>query len=130
MKFAVIQTGGKQYKVREGDTIEIERLKASAVSSEVVFEKVLLVADDGKVQLGSPTLTGVVVKGVLQAEVRGPKIRVMKFKSKVRHRRVTGHRQKHSQVLIQSIGEGKKVALKTEEKAKTKAKRATRKKNE
>lgn len=105
MTYAVIQTGGKQYKVTEGDMIEIELLKDVAPKGEVVFHEVLLTVTDGKVQVGTPFLTEVGVKGILQEEiVRGPKIRVMKYKAKVRHRRATGHRQKLSQVLIQSIG--------------------------
>jgi large subunit ribosomal protein L21 len=110
MTYAVIQTGGKQYKVSEGDMIEIELLKDVAPKGEVVFHEVLLTVTDGKVQVGTPFLTEVGVKGVLQEEiVRGPKIRVMKYKAKVRHRRATGHRQKLSQVLIQSIGAATKT---------------------
>ncbi|MEN9407211.1 MAG: hypothetical protein RLZZ455_427 [Candidatus Parcubacteria bacterium] len=90
--------------------IEIELLKDVAPKGEVVFHEVLLTVTDGKVQVGTPFLTEVGVKGVLQEEiVRGPKIRVMKYKAKVRHRRATGHRQKLSQVLIQSIGAATKT---------------------
>jgi large subunit ribosomal protein L21 len=128
MKYAVIKTGGKQYKVHEGDTLDVELLEPNA-SSDVVFDQVLLVAGDGQVQIGTPTVSGAVVTGTLQGEVRGPKIRVMKFKSKVRTRRATGHRQKYSQVLIKTIGTGKSQSL-SEMKEIQPVKRAARKKSE
>ncbi|MBI2443466.1 MAG: 50S ribosomal protein L21 [Candidatus Levybacteria bacterium] len=130
MKYAVIQTGGKQYKVSEGDVVEVERVSGLSPQAEVVFDKVLLVAGDGSVKLGSPILSGVVVKGVLQNETRGPKIRVMKYKAKVRHRRVTGHRQIFSQVLIQSIIEKKDSEKKLSTAPAKPGKRATKKKAE
>lgn len=121
MRYAIIQTGGKQYKVSEGDMIEIELLKGIEAQGAVAFDQVLLMAGDGKVEVGTPYLSGIAVHGVMQDQiVRGPKIRVMKYKAKVRHRRATGHRQKLSQVLIKSIGgaavsEKKSVIKKTVE---------------
>lgn len=132
MRYAIIQTGGKQYKVSEGDMIEIELLKGIEAQGAVVFDQVLLTAGDGNVAVGAPYLSGVAVHGVMQDQiVRGPKIRVMKYKAKVRHRRATGHRQKLSQVLIKSIGgaataEKKPVIKKTVEAKKPAVKKAAK----
>lgn len=113
MKYAVIKTGGKQYRVSEGDVIEVERL-ALEPKAQVVFEDVLLyVGDNEEPSFGMPAVAGMKVTGTLVDHKRGEKIRVAKFKSKVRYRRVTGHRQALSQVKIEQIGaakEAKKVA--------------------
>jgi len=129
MRYAIIQTGGKQYKVSEGDMIEIELLKGIEAQGAVVFDQVLLTAGDGNVEVGAPYLSGVAVHGVMQDHiVRGPKIRVMKYKAKVRHRRATGHRQKLSQVLIQSIGGAVKAEKKPIVKKPVEAKKSAAKK--
>lgn len=102
MKYAVIRTGGKQYKINEGDIIDVERL-ADGSNKSVIFSEVLMVAADDAVQLGSPMLSGVTVKGTIVDNIRGEKIRVAKFKAKARYRRVTGHRQALTRVKIDSI---------------------------
>jgi large subunit ribosomal protein L21 len=102
MKYAVIRTGGKQYRINEGDIIDVERL-ADAGNKAVTFEEVLMVAADGDISLGSPLVSGVTVRGTLIEDIRGEKIRVAKYKAKVRYRRVTGHRQALSRVKIDSI---------------------------
>ena len=101
MKYAVIKTGGKQYRVSEGDQLEVEHL--STEGKKVDFTDVLLYVEDGSVKVGTPHVAGVVVKATLDGDIRGKKIRVAKFKSKVRYRRVTGHRQSLSKVTIDSI---------------------------
>lgn len=113
MKYAVIKSGGKQYKVSEGDVIEVERLQAEP-KSKVTFQDVLLVVEDGTPKVGSPTLAGVTVVADVVDNVRGEKIRVSKFKSKVRYRRVTGHRQALTRIKIASIGQ--KTVAKTPKK--------------
>lgn len=128
MRYAIIKTGGKQYKVSEGDLVQIELLHGIAAQGEVVFDQVLLTASDGEVKVGTPYLTDVDVRGILQDEARGPKIRVMKYKAKVRHRRATGHRQKLSQVLIKSIGVAKKIEEKAPIKKPAGVKKVTTKK--
>lgn len=102
MKYAVIKTGGKQYRVLEGQTLEVEKLESDAQS--FVFTEVLLVVDGDKVEVGMPTVTGVSVYADVVAEVKGDKIEVFKYKSKSRYRKHTGHRQKYTQVKITSIG--------------------------
>ncbi len=99
--FAVVQTGGKQYLLKTGDTISIEKIDGD-VGSAVEFDKVLLTAnDDGTdVKIGTPYLDGVTIKGTVEAQGRDKKIRVVKYKRKVRYKRVLGHRQHKTKVTI------------------------------
>lgn len=108
MKYAVIKTGGKQYKVKEGDVIEVERM-TSQPEETVTFPEVLMYTSDGVVAIGQPHVEGITVSGKVLANIRGEKIRVAKYKAKVRYRRVTGHRQELTQVRIDSISDGKAV---------------------
>jgi large subunit ribosomal protein L21 len=105
MKYAVIKTGGKQYKVSEGDVIEIDKIASS--DGKVVFEEVLLLSTDAGVKIGKPMVDGVSVEGKSLGDFRGEKIRVSKFKSKVRYRRVSGFRAELSKIQIEKISEGK-----------------------
>ena len=102
MKYAVIQTGGKQYQVKEGETLRVEKL--AVTGNEFVFDKVLLMVDGDKVEVGMPILEGVKVYASVIGEVKGEKIEVLKYKSKSRYRKHTGHRQKYSSVRIEGIG--------------------------
>lgn len=101
MNYAVIKTGGKQYKVSEGDSIEIDRLDQE--KGKVSFDEVLLIVSDGNVKIGKPTISGEKVQAELLENFKGDKIRVSKFKSKVRYRRVTGFRSSLSKVIIGKI---------------------------
>jgi len=101
MKYAIIQTGGKQYKVSEGDTVTVEKLE-NAVGQKVAFDQVLLLVN-GSVYIGQPYVAGVTVAGKVIDQVKGKKIRVAKFKAKARYRRVSGHRQQLTKVLIEKI---------------------------
>ena len=98
---SVIQTGGKQYVVKSGDTLRVEKLLCQA-GDAVVFDKVLLTAnDDGSdVKIGAPTVAGTTVSASCVSQGRADKIRVVKFKRKVRYRRVHGHRQAFTSVKI------------------------------
>lgn len=102
MKYVVVQTGGKQYKVSEGSEIEIEKIAGDA-ESDIKFEKVLLFASDGNFQIGTPLLDGISVQARVIEQKKGKKIRVAKFKAKSRYRRVTGHRQMLTKVRIEKI---------------------------
>lgn len=102
MKYAVVLSGNKQYKVQEGDTIAVERLDVKT-DSAYTFEKVLLIVEEGKVSLGEPTLTGAKVTAKVLNETKGKKIRVAKFKAKSRYRRVTGFRAKQTTLQIEKI---------------------------
>ena len=103
-KIAVIKTGGKQYKVKEGDKVKIEKLPAEAGKS-VKFDEILLVADskDGESQIGVPTVKGAKVEAKVLEQGRGKKVKVVKYKNKTRYTRVYGHRQPYTEVEISKI---------------------------
>lgn len=103
--YAIIRSGGHQYRVREGDTITVERL-AGESGDQVTFDEVLLVENDGSVQVGTPTVAGASVTAALDAQVRGPKLLAMKYKNKTRSRTVHGHHQHLTRVKITSISAG------------------------
>ena len=100
--FAVIQTGGKQYKVRPGQTVEVEFLPF-APGSEVALDQVLLVASDDQTLVGQPLVNGAVVTTTVARQGRGEKIIVFKYKSKKRYRRTTGHRQNYTYLTVNDI---------------------------
>ena len=100
--YASIATGGKQYRVSEGDVIYIEKIDAQ-VDSTVSFD-VLLMGNDGDVKIGTPVVEGVKVEGKVVGQIRGEKIVVYKYKSKKNYRRKQGHRQPYTKVEITKIG--------------------------
>ena len=100
--YAIIATGGKQYRVSEGDVIYIEKIDAP-VDSTVSFD-VLLMGNDGDVKIGTPVVEGVKVEGKVVGQIRGEKIVVYKYKSKKNYRRKQGHRQPYTKVEITKIG--------------------------
>ena len=100
--YAIIATGGKQYRVSEGDKIYIEKIDAE-VGSTVSFD-VLLVENEGDVKVGTPVVEGVKVEGKVVAQTRGEKIIVFKYKAKKNYRRKQGHRQPYTKVEITKIG--------------------------
>lgn len=108
MKYAVIETGGKQYKVTSGMELEVENLNVSK-DADIFFDKVLMIVEDDKLELGTPYLPNIKISATVVDSLKGEKIRVAKFRSKSRHRRVMGHRQLLSKV---KIGELKKEAKK------------------
>lgn len=102
--YAVIQTGGKQYRVQPGDIIDIERIPGvDEKESEINFGQVLLVGDGDDITVGAPTVDGAQVTGTLLAHVRGPKIIVFKHKRRKQYRRKNGHRQNLLRVRIQDV---------------------------
>ena len=100
--YAIIATGGKQYRVSEGDVLYIEKIDAE-VDSTVSFD-VLLVENEGDVKVGTPIVEGVKVEGKVVAQTRGEKIIVFKYKAKKNYRRKQGHRQPYTKVEITKIG--------------------------
>lgn len=102
MTIAIIKAGGKQYKVKEGQELKIEKIAAE--TGEKINLDVLLVADENgeNVQVGTPVLTNAVEAEVLE-QGRGKKITIIKFKAKTRYRRKMGHRQPYSKVKVTSI---------------------------
>lgn len=100
--YAVVKTGGKQYKVQEGDVLRVEKLPGE-VGSEVVFDQVLLLADGETVDIGTPMLESAAVKGHIVEQDRAKKVLVFKYKRRKRYRRKQGHRQPFTAVRIDSI---------------------------
>lgn len=100
--FAVFASGGKQHRVTEGDLVRLELLDAEP-GQEIVFDKVLLVADGDNVAVGAPYVEGGQVKGEVVANDRGRKLRIIKFKRRKNYMRTQGHRQWYTEVKITGI---------------------------
>ncbi|HZE38045.1 MAG TPA: 50S ribosomal protein L21 [Stackebrandtia sp.] len=103
--YAIVKTGGKQYKVAEGDVLEVEKL-AGEPGDSVTLPAVLLV-DDGKVTTDAAKLAGVTVNGELVDHLKGPKIKIHKFKNKTGYHKRQGHRQQLTRVKVTGIKAGK-----------------------
>ena len=100
--YAIIKTGGKQYKVEEGQIIKIEKLPVDE-EENVEFDKVMAVSEDGEAEFGHPFLESASVTGKVIEQGKNKKITIYKFKPKRRHRKKMGHRQPYTKVLIESI---------------------------
>ena len=100
--YAVIKTGGKQYRVAEGDVLNVEKLNAEA-GSEVVFDAVLTVVNDADVKIGQPVVEGAKVTAKVVEQGKGEKILVFKYKAKSNYRKRQGHRQPFTKVEISKI---------------------------
>lgn len=103
-KIAVIETGGKQYKVAEGQTIKIEKINKNA-GDKAIFDKVLLTAnaDGTSVNIGAPYIEGATVEADVIEEARDRKVEIVKYKRKTRYRRRQGHRQEYTKVKISKV---------------------------
>ena len=102
MDYAVFKTGGKQYRVKPGDLLDVEKLPL-AVDSVAEFAEVLAVSDSGETTLGAPYVAGAKVLALVQSHYRDRKIIVFKYKAKNRYRRKRGHRQHYTRLMIQDI---------------------------
>lgn len=100
--YAIIKTGGKQYRVQEGDNIFVEKLNAD-VDSNVVFDQELAVVNDGDVKVGTPVVEGAKVTAKVLAQGKEKKVLVFKYKAKSNYRRRQGHRQPFTKVTIEKI---------------------------
>ena len=106
--YAIVKSGGKQYKVHPGDKIKIEKV-ANGVGEEFLFDKVLLKAEDGSegkdsvLVIGNPFIEGLVVKGKVLQQTRGKKVRITKFRRRKHSMKSMGHRQSYSEIEIESI---------------------------
>jgi large subunit ribosomal protein L21 len=120
--YAVISTGGKQYKLNQGDVVDIERVEGD-VGEKIVFDNVLCMGKEENLQVGSPIVDGAKVVGTILEQAKGEKITVFKFKRRKMYRRKQGHRQLLTKVRIESI-EGLEVS---EPKPKPKKKAAAKK---
>src|SRR5438045_237008 len=100
--YAVIKTGGKQYRVSIGEKLKIESIPAD-VGAEVVLDQVLMVGEGEAVKLGTPVLTGATVKSTVLSHGRGEKIRIFKMRRRKHYRKTQGHRQNYTEIRIDAI---------------------------
>jgi len=103
--YAVIKSGGKQYRVEPGDVIRVEKIDGN-IGESVVFKDVLLLSNGGQLRVGRPYLEGVEVRGTILAQERGKKIIVFKFRRRKRYRKKRGNRQYLTAIRIEEIKEG------------------------
>jgi large subunit ribosomal protein L21 len=100
--YAVVRSGGKEYRVSKGDLIRVEKLEGAA-GDQVVFKDVLMTSDEGQVQVGTPHLTNVVVTGKIIQEAKGKKVLTYKMKRRKNYRRMKGHRQTYTYLKVEDI---------------------------
>lgn len=104
MKFAIIKTGGKQYKISEGDVVKIEKLSdENKVGDKIIFDEVLLIDDGKTTQIGTPFIKGAQITASLESEGKGKKVHIIKFKSKSNYSKKIGHRQPFNKVKIATV---------------------------
>jgi large subunit ribosomal protein L21 len=122
MKYAIVESGGKQYKAVEGEPIEVDRLPVNA-GDKVGLERVLMVVDGDDISIGTPTVDGMKVNTTVMDHIKGPKIIVFKYSPRKRIRVKSGHRQQYTRLMVDAIGAGGKTskAKKAEAPAKEKA---------
>jgi len=109
--YAIVETGGKQYKVAVGDTIDVEKLPVQS-GDKVELDRVLMVQDGDKTKVGNPLVNGAKVVATVVGPIKGPKIRILKYKPKIRYRRTSGHRQNYTRLSIDKILKGRAAARK------------------
>ena len=100
--YAVLKTGGKEYRISKGDTIRVEKLKGK-VGDQVEVKDVLMVSQEGQVQVGTPYLTNAVVVGEIVQEIKGRKVLTYKMKKRKNYRRFKGHRQTYTYLKVNDI---------------------------
>jgi len=113
MKYAILESGGKQYRVSEGEAIEVDRLPLE-VGEPVEWQDVLLLVEDSKISIGQPYVKGVKIKGQVVDQIKARKVLVFKYKPKIRYRRTQGHRQRYTRVMIEKISQPSKAKKATE----------------
>ncbi|MBU0687356.1 MAG: 50S ribosomal protein L21 [Candidatus Margulisbacteria bacterium] len=101
--YAVIETGGKQYRVEKDDIIDIETLEGAEKDKPVTFDQILLVVDGENIKVGTPTLNGANVSAKFIENGKGDKVTTFKYKNKIKYRRTKGHRQPYTRVQIETI---------------------------
>ena len=100
--YAVVSTGGKQHKVTQGEILRVEKLDAEEGAS-VELDKVLMIADGDKINIGTPLIEGGKVTVVIKSHGRGKKVEIMKFKRRKHHQKCTGHRQSYTEIEVTGI---------------------------
>ncbi len=102
MKYAIVESGGKQYRVEEGGLVDVDRLPLD-IGEAVQLDRVLLVSKDGKVKVGAPAVKGASVKATVIDQIKARKIIVFKYRSGTNYRRKQGHRQQYTRLQIEKI---------------------------
>ena len=100
--YAVVETGGKQYRVQVGDTFRVERLEGE-VGQEVILDKIHMVGQEGSTKFGTPWVEGACVKVEILSQARADKVLVFKYKSKKNYRRMRGHRQYYTEIRVKEV---------------------------
>ncbi len=100
--YAVVRSGGKQYRVSQGNSLRVEKLPGE-VGSSITLDDVLMIGGEGDVKIGTPTVDGAQITGTIVAQGRGPKIRVFKMKRRKGYRRSQGHRQDYTEIRVDEI---------------------------
>ena len=103
MSYAIIQTGGKQYKVKSGDILKVEKLTVSKQDSKIEFKEILAYGDDKVIEIGTPTLQGAKVESNLIKNIKNRTVLIFKKRRRHNSRRKNGHRQQYSQIRINKI---------------------------
>jgi large subunit ribosomal protein L21 len=103
--YAVIQTGGKQYRVAEGDTLRVEKLGAEE-GAELELDRVLMIADGDNIKVGAPYVEGSKVSATVKSHGRGKKVKIIKFRRRKHHLKRQGHRQSYTELQITGISAG------------------------
>jgi len=103
MTFAVVETGGKQYRVSEGSVLRVEKIEGNKIGETVVFDKVLLIDDGTTTKIGTPYLEGATVEVTLVEEGKDKKIKIMRYRAKSRYKRRLGHRQLYTKVSVKKV---------------------------
>ncbi len=102
--YAVIKTGGKQYRVSPGQNLKIEQLEAD-VGATIVLDQVLMVADGEAVKVGTPTVAGAKVSATVVSHGRGPKVRIFKMRRRKHYQKTQGHRQNYTEIRVDAINQ-------------------------
>lgn len=102
MKYAIVESGGKQFRAVEGAAIEVDLLKVEP-GQQIKLDKVLLLVDGEQISVGTPSVSGVAVQATVVSHIKGPKIHVFRYKPKKKIRVKTGHRQQYTRLLVNSI---------------------------
>ena len=100
--YAVIKTGGKQYRVSPGDVLRVETISADE-GATCTFDTVLMIADGDALKVGAPTVEGATVEAQIRSHGRGKKVEIIKFRRRKHHQKRTGHRQNYTEICIKSI---------------------------
>ncbi len=100
--YAVIKTGGKQYRVAAGEKLKIEQIPAD-IGSEIVLDQVLMIADDGAVTVGTPLVSGATIKATVLTHGRGEKVQIFKMRRRKHYQKHQGHRQNYTEIRIDGI---------------------------